>query len=315
MGEDVKGDVGTKKEGSLALPLPPINTFFAILPEDHPTRFKPYWDVRDAANDALVDVGAVGRIATADPVKTGFALTLTRTSKIKEVLRHAEAIKIALGADEVALRKSSITMVISDVPVRVAGSSSPISDLDPFLADEIELALDAKLACPPRRMCKPEHLAARTTTGVWIAIDPDSPDAARPRRIRLMQRWCHMRPFIDRSIPTPCDNCWSFGHSDDACSHPPRCQQCTSGAHGSEDHTCDLCGGHGTSKCVPLCNSCTGPHLPGDSSCKANPTFDSSVNGYIVPIGRRLQQIKQAASKDRVEAVKRLQKSLLAPSR
>ncbi|KAE8271047.1 hypothetical protein A4X09_0g1302 [Tilletia walkeri] len=278
------------------------NGVFVILAEDDPTRVKPYWEIRNSVNDALADVGSVGRVATVDPVKTGLALTLTRTSKTQEVLQHAEAIKLALTAEQVTLRKPAIIMVLADIPVRV--NDIVVEDDDPFLQEEIELALDARLACPPRRLCKPEDLTTRKTTAVWIAIDPDSPTAARPRRLRIMQRWCHLRPFIDRSTPPLCSICWSYGHSHDACSHSPRCRQCGSHSHDTEEHTCDLCGGK--DPCVPLCTNCTGPHSPEDSACKAKPTFDAAVNGFVIPVGQRLHRIKQAASRDRREIVKNL---------
>ncbi|KAE8244195.1 hypothetical protein A4X13_0g6769 [Tilletia indica] len=268
-------------------------------------------DTQHQVDDILSNAGSSSRIATVDVTKTGFALTPTRTSKSTDIMLHAKAIKTSLKADEVDLRRPALIRILSDVPVKASGLT--VVDDDPFFLQEIELALYAKLVAPPRRMCKPEDLLSRSTTAVWIAIHLDYSDAARPRRVRLMQAWSNLRLFTNRSNPTPCGQCWSFGHDTDACRWAPRCQQCSAHTHTTEDHTCNICSGKGKDHCVPLCGNCTGPHLPGSSDCKANPTFDSTVNGFIIPAGQRLHKIKKPAYMDRREAIKRLPSVPLDP--
>ncbi|KAK0539603.1 hypothetical protein OC835_001089 [Tilletia horrida] len=206
------------------------NRVFVLLPEDHPARGKPYWYLRELANQALAESESDACIATIDEVKSGLALTLTRTSKTSEVMRHARTIQTAFNADDVVLRKPSLFVVISGVPTKV-GNLDVSANLQ-FLQNEIELALDTALVCAPRRLCKAVELAARSATAVWAAISPDDPDAARPRRIRLMNERCHVRPF---------------------------------------------------------------------------PTFDTAVNGFIVPVSSRLHHIKQAATLERRKIIKNLQ--------
>ncbi|KAE8210832.1 hypothetical protein CF319_g9385 [Tilletia indica] len=295
---------------------------FVLLPEAHPARSEDYWTVRDRINQMFLELGSDSHVASVDVVKTGLALTPRRRSSADELMQHADDLKRLFDATDVTPRIPAIIRVITGVPVFISsnetGTDTMITTDHPFLEHEIKMALDAPLVCPPRRMCKPDDLANHKTTSVWVAIDGAYPDAARPRSIRLMQKRCALRPFThtSRSPPSspPCENCWQFGHSIDNCTHDSRCQHCSSTAHTTDQHTCSLCNGKGKDKCIPFCGNCTGPHTAGDSSCKYNPIFDPVVNGSIVPTGQRLHLIKQAATKDRREALKNLQLSSLVTS-
>ncbi|KAL9937587.1 hypothetical protein V8E36_003132 [Tilletia maclaganii] len=130
------------------------NRVFFQLSADHKARTTDYWVTRELINSFLNNQGSDARIVTVDAMKSGLALLPTRTSKISDILQHAASIKTLFKADDVTQRKPAIIRVINNVPVRVSGDLViGTEDEDTaFLQREIELALDAVLACPRRRM-------------------------------------------------------------------------------------------------------------------------------------------------------------------
>ncbi|KAL9939777.1 hypothetical protein V8E36_001594, partial [Tilletia maclaganii] len=84
------------------------NRVFLQLSADHKARTTDYWVTRELINSFLNNQGSDARIATVDAVKSGLALSPTRTSKISDILQHAASIKTLFKADDVTQRKPAI---------------------------------------------------------------------------------------------------------------------------------------------------------------------------------------------------------------
>ncbi|KAL9938195.1 hypothetical protein V8E36_002818, partial [Tilletia maclaganii] len=84
------------------------NRVFLQLSADHKARTTDYWVTRELINSFLNNQGSDARIATVDAVKSGLALSPTRTSKISDILQHAAGIKTLFKAEDVTQRKPAI---------------------------------------------------------------------------------------------------------------------------------------------------------------------------------------------------------------
>ena len=88
--------------------------------------------------------------------------------------------------------------------------------------------------------------------------------------------------YTSTAPTTQCTKCQSYGHIDQNCRKPPKCNLCASG-HYTTQHYCSICKAKGK-KCIhlePKCINCNLPHLANDKSCEVYTAIKGRLNSLI----------------------------------
>ena len=249
------------------------------LGENSPHRNEHPFLLQKKANSVLPQGVVVGKVAH---INTGIALIPTAGVTIQQLEEHSEKLARAFGACRAERNEKWVKYLVREVPRRIM-TLDGLADVTSEMAEE---AFEMSCGMRPEwgRWVIPQGKIEEEIieANMIFAVRPQNVQSV-PKVISLLGKMRVIVALPLKETPRQCMQCGEWTHKRENCAKRPRCFQCSSDRHTTEEHICleNECA-KSTSLCPhpPKCIVCGGAHRAEHESCPLRPVY-SKAKGII----------------------------------